>query len=1370
MAAAKWRHFFSAVTDSAMPMEVRLLSSASSPSRTHTADSTKEEADGKAPERPLPASLSAFSDASLRTVGLSRLGQSTFQLEASWYTPLPCASSSSSSPFLPPSPTNGVGPHSPYVCVKNPLNAELLFLNVLQWPSSCLSEMSLATMARNGQIRIAPAAPPHRTLAMDKWARLDARRMPLEREGTASWPPSSSLGDGHTKAEEEEDVGPLPGWRPTTPPACSCFSPSSSIRPQRCHMQSLRALQPEVFHLAEHTFFAWLDAYTCGIRRVIKDEEDDTRRQRRGVPQPNEEGSGPALERRPPSHMRPSSTPEANPSGLSLLTMLLAAPCGVGKEMAVSYLYHHLTPFPHFFGGSRSGAWKRLPKTGGEKQAAEERLSEAPLSHSGHARLAEEEEVTCVYFISECRSLHFGSLLAMEAEEVTQAIAQVCRPPPVAPVEWDVVESEDEGVDPPPRPQAPSSPSAAVGGPPRLASSPPQRRRSRRLLCVPLLWLTWYDVDLLLPSTTSGGGGSAGSGFHAAVAWELLHQLEALSDRTISVTRPPADGPGTNDPHGGTRRWGPTSFSIHIPLPVVVWSVSTQHAPSFLLSEHGGGPSPHGSSPSSPPVDRKGTREDDGASDISSLHASASVALLSRLCHRGAGSSLFLTSPPLQPARWQYLHLLSCHLRRYATALANAAASSSASSFQEKREEKEVHHDTANAARKEEEGLPSLGHPRCASPSPPPLPALAIPPLETMSVEAFCAVLHQWGTSYVHSLSVWETSRHTEGKEKKEVVAHPHRMEIRSAAEPPRKKDERATSSPVRETTTTITTHIPPITKDAKEGQKMVHPSPFASFFGIDEVVQALHTRLLWPLTHLPLLRQFSIPCVKGAVLCGPSGSGKTALLAALAKYLQQASSSTPSPSAAWDGQDAADALWERRGPPSLSSPRAAYPPQALHVMVRDALTLVEKEVGKSEQNIAALFQEARAKAPTVLFLDNLEAIASPRGGVCPPASSSSSVSNGASSHGGGGENQSGPTDSSHTATDRMLSTLLVEMDGLHAHSTPPTLPSGCPTAAIASASSSSLPPLVVLVSSATSLHHLDPAVYRPGRLDVHLWLTLPSKEVCAEALHARLRPVLLDDPHSPLQPYRKRWPPRQGHAVRDAASASAASLSPPNENEIPAAVTRCGSRGWEKTLLRHLQALIHARYGLGESLPLGWTSPPTQTLSSPFLTQGETNATRRPVVVQMVPSAPTVFADAREITLALLLAWERWGRHLPSLDVPHGDTADADSRTHRTEAGTHRQSPAKNVEEKAAPQVDHPMKNSAEETTLETVGGRSIRDDSAASGKRTCEQSTDKEAIQGMGKERIADENEDTEVNEEEEEILAYCTKALEDAFLALD
>jgi tRNA A37 threonylcarbamoyladenosine biosynthesis protein TsaE len=154
-----------------------------------------------------------------------------------------------------------------------------------------------------------------------------------------------------------------------------------------------------------------------------------------------------------------------------------------------------------------------------------------------------------------------------------------------------------------------------------------------------------------------------------------------------------------------------------------------------------------------------------------------------------------------------------------------------------------------------------------------------------------------------------------------------------------------------------------------------------------------------------------------------------------------------------------------------------------------DAHALIQKEVGESEKNVARVFAEARASSPCVVFIDGLDAIAQPRG-----------------RH----------TAESDQASDRVLSTLLVEMDGIAGGGSIGTdIPRSSTMGAVAMAAAgrsavtnaTSTSPVVVVIASAPSIDVLDAAVRRSGRLDVHVHLPAVSAVSAVELMH-QLLPV----------------------------------------------------------------------------------------------------------------------------------------------------------------------------------------------------------------------------------------------------------------------
>lgn len=124
---------------------------------------------------------------------------------------------------------------------------------------------------------------------------------------------------------------------------------------------------------------------------------------------------------------------------------------------------------------------------------------------------------------------------------------------------------------------------------------------------------------------------------------------------------------------------------------------------------------------------------------------------------------------------------------------------------------------------------------------------------------------------------------------------------------------------------------------------------------------------------------------------------------------------------------------------------------------------IISKIVGSSSRAIASLFKQARACAPCVLFFDQFEAIARNRS-----------------------------SSSSGHFSDQMLSTLLIEMDGVYGlnHSEAP----------------------ILVLAASNRLDLLDPAVLRPGRMDQHIRLELPDFESRLEILKKKTSTMPLNE------------------------------------------------------------------------------------------------------------------------------------------------------------------------------------------------------------------------------------------------------------------
>lgn len=175
---------------------------------------------------------------------------------------------------------------------------------------------------------------------------------------------------------------------------------------------------------------------------------------------------------------------------------------------------------------------------------------------------------------------------------------------------------------------------------------------------------------------------------------------------------------------------------------------------------------------------------------------------------------------------------------------------------------------------------------------------------------------------------------------------------------------------------------------------------------GMDAVKQCLREVVEWPLLHADLLVSFCVQPPRGVLLYGPPGCSKTLMAKALAT-------------------EAGMNFLAVRGPELLS-----------------------KWLGESEKAVQALFRRARAAAPSIVFFDEIDALAGRRG------SSSAGVN------------------------DRVLAQLLAELDGIGSFKDK-GLHSGAQR--------------VIVVAATNRPDMLDPALLRPGRVDRKVFVSPPD-------------------------------------------------------------------------------------------------------------------------------------------------------------------------------------------------------------------------------------------------------------------------------------
>ncbi len=187
---------------------------------------------------------------------------------------------------------------------------------------------------------------------------------------------------------------------------------------------------------------------------------------------------------------------------------------------------------------------------------------------------------------------------------------------------------------------------------------------------------------------------------------------------------------------------------------------------------------------------------------------------------------------------------------------------------------------------------------------------------------------------------------------------------------------------------------------------------------GLEKQKQQLREMVEWPLKHPEAFKRMGIKPPKGVLLYGPPGTGKTLLAKAVAN------------------ESEANFIYIK-GPEIFS-----------------------KWVGESEKKIREIFRKARQVAPSIIFIDEIDAVA-PRRGIGMDTN----------------------------VTERVVTQLLSEMDGLEGLEG------------------------VVVIGATNRPDALDPALMRPGRFDRHIYVPMPDMEARLQILkvHTKNMPLAKD-------------------------------------------------------------------------------------------------------------------------------------------------------------------------------------------------------------------------------------------------------------------
>jgi transitional endoplasmic reticulum ATPase len=186
---------------------------------------------------------------------------------------------------------------------------------------------------------------------------------------------------------------------------------------------------------------------------------------------------------------------------------------------------------------------------------------------------------------------------------------------------------------------------------------------------------------------------------------------------------------------------------------------------------------------------------------------------------------------------------------------------------------------------------------------------------------------------------------------------------------------------------------------------------------GLDEEIKKIREMVELPLKHPELFERLGIEPPKGVLLYGPPGTGKTLLAKAVANETNS------------------------------------------NFILINGPEIMSKYYGQSEQNLRKKFEEAEKNAPSIIFIDEIDAIASKR------------------------------EDTRGEVERRVVAQMLALMDGLKSRGK------------------------VVVIAATNIQNELDPALRRPGRFDREIEIGVPKKKGRLDILkiHSRNMPLKKD-------------------------------------------------------------------------------------------------------------------------------------------------------------------------------------------------------------------------------------------------------------------
>ena len=202
------------------------------------------------------------------------------------------------------------------------------------------------------------------------------------------------------------------------------------------------------------------------------------------------------------------------------------------------------------------------------------------------------------------------------------------------------------------------------------------------------------------------------------------------------------------------------------------------------------------------------------------------------------------------------------------------------------------------------------------------------------------------------------------------------------------------------------------ITEEAEKGSTSI---TYEDVGGLDREIQRVREMVELPLRHPSLFKRLGIDPPKGVLLRGPPGCGKTLLAKAVANESEA------------------------------------------HFISINGPEIMSKFYGESEKKLRKLFIEAEEKSPSIIFIDEIDAIAPKR------------------------ETVTGEVER------RVVAQLLALMDGLHGRGK------------------------VIVIGATNRPNSLDPALRRPGRFDREIEIKVPNEKGRREVFQIHTRNMPLD-------------------------------------------------------------------------------------------------------------------------------------------------------------------------------------------------------------------------------------------------------------------